>query len=159
MRGLTGWAGTARLVLTHRPGGPGPLSLFERFIMTETHVTLTTAQLVSLGDGRLACDFGEVMEGVCEILGDPGISTIGMIAAGKFIQPRLLKEFPWLANLPEMPDLTDVGTEERRKIVFDWVDRIGVLYGKEHKVPFMGEDWNKRSLLDDLNDLAIIRGK
>lgn len=36
---------------------------------------------------------------------------------------------------------------------------IGDMYGTEHEVPFMGEDWDKRSIFDDLYDLATIRGK
>lgn len=127
--------------------------------MTETHVTLTIGQLISIGDGRLACDFDDVKAGLGDLLGDPYITEIGMLAAGDFVKPRLLEEFPWLANLPEMPDLTDASKEERRKIVADWVDRIGDMYGTEHEVPFMGEDWDKRSIFDDLNDLAILRGK
>ena len=94
-----------------------------------------------------------------DLLGDPYITEIGMLAASKFIQPRLLEEFPWLANLPEMPDLTDASKEERRKLVGDWVNYIGSLYGTEHEVPFMGEGWSNRTIIDDLNDLATIRGK
>ena len=126
--------------------------------MSETHVTLTIGQLISIGDGRLACDFQDVKVGMSDLLGDPYITEIGMLAASKFIQPRLLEEFPWLANLPEMPDLTDASKEERRKLVGNWVNYIGDMYGTEHEVPFMGEGWSNRSIIDDLNDLAILRG-
>jgi len=126
--------------------------------MSETHVTLTIGQLISIGDGRLACGFPEVKEGMSKILGDPYITEIGMLAASKFIQPRLLKEFPWLAHLPEMSDLTGLDSQGRYEVVTRWVDQIGDMYGTEHKVPFMGEGWDQRTIFDDLSDLATLRG-
>lgn len=114
---------------------------------------LTTAQVISLGDGRLACDFDELSAAVNTLL-DENITTIGLLAAGEYLEPYIEKACPWVRYLPPMPELDGMSTDDRVQAVNGWVNNISATHGETHNVPDPSAKWTKRTVIDDLNDMV-----
>lgn len=114
-----------------------------------TNATLTTGQIISLGDGRLACDISEVYTAV-DLLLDENISTVGLLSAGKYLKPRIQAEFPWVKELPDLNINDNMSSEHRALVVKKWVKSISEQVGEAHEVPDMSDKWVKRNILDDI---------
>lgn len=114
-----------------------------------TNATLTTGQIISLGDGRLACDIGEVYTAV-NLLLDENISTIGLLSAGEYLEPRIQAKFPWVKELPDLNINDNMSSEHKALVVKKWVKSISEQVGETHEVPDMSDKWVKRSILDDI---------
>lgn len=117
---------------------------------------LSTGQVISLGDGRLACDIGEIYECI-DLLLNENITTIGLIAGSKYLEPFIVAACPWVKELPEMPDLEGMDGKDREKAVYGWVEEISAKYGESHFIPDPSQEWNTRTLIDDLEDIHGLR--
>lgn len=113
------------------------------------NATLTTGQVISLGDGRLACDIGEVYEAVNLLLNE-NITTIGLLSAGKYLKPRIQAKFPWVKELPDLNVNDSMSNEHRILVVRKWIKSISAQVGETHEVPDMSDNWIKRNILDDI---------
>lgn len=99
--------------------------------------TLTTGQIITLGDGRLACDISAVYEALNGLL-DDDLMTHQLPRAGRFVEPHVQAACPWVTDLPPL-DLGEV--EDKRAAVLAWVDRISAEHGPLHTVPDLSGQW------------------
>ena len=98
---------------------------------------LTTGQVITLGDGRLACGIGAVYEALNALL-DDDLMTHQLPRAGRFVKPHVQAACPWVTDLPPL-DLE--GVEDKRAAVLEWVGRIGAEHGPLHTVPDLAGQW------------------
>lgn len=110
---------------------------------------LTTGQVISLGDGRLACDIGEVYEAV-DVLLNENISTIGLIPAGDYLKDKIRDECLWVKNLPNLNIHDDMSNHQKTTVVKNWVESISDEVGDMHYIPDMSKGWAKRNIMDDI---------
>jgi hypothetical protein len=103
-------------------------------------ITLSTAQLVTLTDGRLACTMDEVYKALNEITGD-NLYTHQLPRAMEFAQPELIKMHPWVENLPDMPSFNGLSQAEAKEQMEAWVAKISADHGDTHEVPDLSEQW------------------
>lgn len=111
--------------------------------MSET--TLTTGQVITLGDGRLACDIGSVYEALNGLL-DDNLMTHQLPRAGRFVEPHVQDACPWVTDLPP---LVLEGAEDKEATVLAWVDRISAEHGPLHTVPDLAGQWVRFNPIDE----------
>lgn len=111
--------------------------------MSET--TLTTGQVITLGDGRLACDIGSVYEALNGLL-DDNLMTHQLPRAGHFVEPHVQDACPWVTDLPPL-DLE--AAEDKEATVLAWVDRISAEHGPLHTVPDLAGQWVRFNPIDE----------
>ena len=114
-----------------------------------TDMKLTTGQVITLGDGRLACPIGEVYEACNGLLGDD-LMTHQLVRAGEFLKPHVQEACPWVTDLPEL-DLD--GVDDKETVVLAWVDEISAAHGETHEVPDLSDEWEKIDPLQELVDM------
>lgn len=110
---------------------------------------LSTGQVITLGDGRLACPIGEVYEACNGLLGDD-LMTHQLVRAGYFLKPHVKEACPWVSNLPEL-DLA--GVDDKETAVLAWVDEISAIHGETHEVPDLSDEWEKIDPIQELLDM------
>jgi hypothetical protein len=104
-----------------------------------TDKTLTTGQIITLGDGRLACGIGEVYEALNGLL-DDDLMTHQLPRAGRFVEPHVRVACPWVAVLPPL-DLDAVPDAGKEEAVLGWVEQISAEHGPLHEVPDLSGQW------------------
>lgn len=107
--------------------------------------TLTTGQVISLGDGKLACDIGEVYQALNGLL-DESLMTHQLPRAGRFAEPFIHEACPWVLDLPPL-DLE--GVKDKRAVVLAWVDQISAEHGELHEVPDLAGQWVHFDAIDE----------
>lgn len=115
-------------------------------------INLTTGQLISITDGRLACDIGDVYKALDAITGD-NLFTHQLPRASRFVEPFLAELHPWVRDLPPMPSLDGLPTEDVADVVYGWVDRISAEHGSEHEAPDLSAQWTPGDPLAELSDM------
>lgn len=111
--------------------------------MSETR--MTTGQVITLGDGRLACDIDAVYEALNALL-DDDLMTHQLPRAWRFVEPHVQAACPWVTDLPPL-DLDEV--EDKRAAVLAWVDRISAEHGPLHTVPDLAGQWVRFNPIDE----------
>lgn len=99
--------------------------------------TLTTGQVISLGDGRLACYFDEVHKALDDLL-DDHLMVHQATRASRFAEPFIRDACPWVTDLPPL-DLSHV--EDKQAAVLAWVDQISASHGSEHTIHDLSGQW------------------
>lgn len=107
--------------------------------------TLTTGQVITLGDGRLACEIGQVYEALNGLL-DDNLMTHQLPRAARFVEPQVREEFPWVADLPPL-DLE--GVDDASAAVLAWVEQISVEHGPLHEMPDLSGQWVHFDAVDE----------
>lgn len=110
---------------------------------------LSTGQVITLGDGRLACPIGEVYE-ACNGLLDDDLMTHQLVRAGSFLEPFVVEACPWVTALPKL-DLD--GVDDKEAVVLAWVDKISAEHGDTHEVPERSDEWKKIDPIQELLDM------
>lgn len=118
-----------------------------------TSATLTTGQIITLGDGRLACDIGEVYQALNTLL-DDDLMTHQLPRAGRFVESHVQAACPWVKDLPPMPELEGSSPEQRKALVQGWIDSITDEHGSLHKVPDLSGQWVHFNPLDEAEALV-----
>lgn len=109
--------------------------------------TLTTGQVITLGDGRLACGIGEVYEALNGLL-DDDLMTHQLPRAGRFAEPHVREACPWVADLPPL-SLDAVPDAEKGRVVLEWVEEISAEHGHLHEVPDLSGQWVHFDAIDE----------
>lgn len=107
--------------------------------------TLTTGQVISLGDGRLACHFDEVHKVLDDLL-DDHLMVHQIPRASRFAEPFIRDACPWVADLPAL-DLSHV--DDKQSAVLAWVDQISATHGERHTVPDLAGQWVHFDAIDE----------
>lgn len=106
-----------------------------------SEMQLNTGQVITLGDGRLACDIGEVYEALNGLL-DDNLMTHQLPRAGHFVAPHVIEACPWVAELPPLGDLDKA--YDLRGVVTAWVSLVSAEHGDTHRVPDLSGQWARR---------------
>ena len=107
--------------------------------------TLTTGQIITLGDGRLACDIGAVYEALNALL-DDDLMTHQLLRAGRFVEPHVQAACP---RVTDLPPLNLGGVEDEGAAVLAWVDQISAEHGPLHTVPDLSGQWVHLNPIDE----------
>ena len=113
---------------------------------------LTTGQVLTITDGRVFCDVGEIYEALDGLTGD-SLMTHQLPRAGEFAKPYIEESCPWVNDIPPL-DLE--GVEDRRAIIMEWLDGISGKYGEVHEVPDLSGYWIS---FDPVDELVAILGE
>lgn len=114
---------------------------------------LTTGQVLTITDGRVFCDIGEIYEALDGLTGD-SLMTHQLPRAGEFAKPYVEEACPWVNDLPPL-DLE--GVEDKRGVIMEWLDDISEEHGEVHEVPDLSGYWISFDPLEEL--VAIMREK
>ena len=107
---------------------------------------LSTGQVISIADGRLACDVGEVYEALNTLL-DEDFMTHQLIRAADYVKPIILGHCPWVASLPPL----EKGSTKDE--VIQWVEEISRLHGPSHKIPDCSVGWRHKHPIAELMEM------
>lgn len=99
-------------------------------------VYLTTGQVISIADGRMACDYNDLLAGLSLITGPEFLSNNGTVGTANFVKNDVLMYCPWVYNLPTL----EIEGTDKESAVREWVTYISTLYGGTHVI-YTDEDW------------------
>lgn len=109
-------------------------------------IKVNTAQLISISTGILACTWGELYDALNAITGDE-LYSHQLPRASFFIENYTKEIYPWLFDLPELPD------EVNKKTMLEWVENISQKHGYEHEVPDLSDKWESREPMAELMEM------
>ncbi|GAA4915746.1 hypothetical protein [Nesterenkonia rhizosphaerae] len=116
-------------------------------------MTLTTGQVISRGDGRLACDMGEVYQALNGLL-DDNLMTHQLPRAGTYVEPHIVEACPWVTDLPELRLAPSMTREAQEASVRAWVAAISAQHGDQHTIPDLSVGWARRDPIKEAEELV-----
>lgn len=114
---------------------------------------LNTGQIISFGDGRLACSIQEIYSGLNALL-DENLMTHQIARAGDFVAPHIVEAHPWVKDLPKAPPLTGLSDDMRIEVLKAWVRDISSKHGDSHVVPDLSGLWIHLDPVDEILAMA-----
>lgn len=116
--------------------------------------TLTTGEVISLGDGRLACPMSDAVQALNGLLNDD-LMTHQLSRAVRYVQPYVVEACPWVQQIPPMPAIENKEPEEAAELLVGWVQLIAAQYGELHTIPDPSAQWER---IDPLVEAQTILG-
>lgn len=112
--------------------------------------TLTTGQVISLGDGRFACEVDEIYTALNTLL-DDNLFTHQLPRGAKYVQRTIIDACPWVKDLPE---IEYTPREPKATTVKKWVVSISEKVGETHEIPDASEGWGHKHPLVELAEMV-----
>lgn len=110
--------------------------------------TLTTGQVISLGDGRLSCEVDEVQTALNTLL-DDNLFTHQLPRGFEHVQQTVIDACPWVEDLQ---DPVYSPSESKAESIKKWVASISEKVGETHEIPDASEGWERKNPLVELID-------
>lgn len=114
---------------------------------------LTTAQVITFGDGRLACTMDQVYQGLNALL-DENLMTHQLPRAGDFVEPHVIESCPWVKDLPDMPPVEGLTRDLKGYAIDSWVAKISAQHGELHEVPDLSGLWIHLNPIDEIHAMV-----
>lgn len=115
--------------------------------------TLTTGQVITFGDGRLACTMEQVYRGLNALLNED-LMTHQLPRAGDFVQSHIVEACPWVEDIPPMPPLDGLASDLKNYAIQSWVDRISATNGELHEIPDLSGFWIHLDPIDEIHAMV-----
>lgn len=116
--------------------------------------TLTTGEVISLGDGRLACPMTDAVQALNGLL-DDNLMTHQLSRAARYVMPYVVEACPWVKQIPPMPAIEVESPEKATELLSGWVQLIAAQYGEIHTIPDPSGQWER---IDPLKEAQAILG-
>lgn len=111
--------------------------------------TLTTGQVITIGDGRFACSVVEIYSALNTLL-DDNLFTHQLPRGARHAEKTVIEACPWVTDLPKL-DFNQQGTKE--EIVRAWVASISAKVGDTHEIPDASEGWQEKNPVIELTEM------